>query len=156
SPDSTRVVYRAAQDTPTVFELYSRPIDGSGTSAKINDPLVTGGDVQTAFLISPDRARVVYLANPDTNGVLALHRRPIAGSGSAVKLNGALATNGDVQAGFVISPDSARVAYRADQDADSVFELYSRAIDGSGSPTKLNGTLVSGGDVNSFAISSDS
>src|SRR5262249_27668900 len=48
---------------------------------------------------------------------------------------------------FVVSADGSTVVYLADQDADDVFELFSVAIDGSAGPTKLNGPLVSGGDV---------
>ena len=42
---------------------------------------------------------------------------------------------------FLISPDSSRVVYRADQQTNEVFELYSVPLDG-GSVTRLNGSLV--------------
>src|SRR6185503_5381215 len=61
---------------------------------------------------------------------------------------------GDVNS-FLISADSARVVYIADQSTAGVDELFSRAIDGSGSPVQLNGTLVIGGDVFSALISAD-
>jgi Tol biopolymer transport system component len=48
------------------------------------------------------------------------------------------------------------VVYRADSEADQVFQVYSRALDGSGSPVELNGSLVSGGHVTDFRISPDS
>jgi Tol biopolymer transport system component len=48
------------------------------------------------------------------------------------------------------------VVYRADQDTDGVFELYSVPIDG-GTVTKLNDPLVAGGNVAaSFWIGADS
>ncbi len=44
---------------------------------KLNDPLVTGGDVFDLFptdsLISPDSSRVVYLADQDTDEVFELY-----------------------------------------------------------------------------------
>ena len=62
---------------------------------------------------------------------------------------------GDVGDDHKISPDGATVVYRADQDTDGVFELYSVPITG-GAPTKLNGPLIPGGDVQSgFQISPD-
>jgi len=81
---------------------------------------------------------------------------PVYGNAASYKLNGPLVTNGDVSSDFTISTDSSRVVYRADQETEGVFELYSVPI-GGGSVTKLNDTLVSGGDVDQgFAISADS
>jgi hypothetical protein len=71
-----------------------------------------------------------------------------------IKLNGPLAV-GCYISNFQISPDSNRVVYRADQDTDEVYELYSVPLAG-GSPVKLNGTLVSGGRVWNFQISPNS
>ena len=56
---------------------------------------------------------------------------------------------------FAISPDSARVVYLADQDTDTLNELWSVPLSG-GTVTKLNRTLVAGGDVQAFLISPDS
>ena len=42
SPDSSRVVYRADQQTDGVYELYSVPING-GTVTELNSPLLMGG-----------------------------------------------------------------------------------------------------------------
>jgi hypothetical protein len=157
SADSSRVVYRADQDTDGVVELYSRPLDGSGSPVKLNGSLVGGGSVQSAFQISADSSRVVYLADQDADNVYELYSRPLDGSGSPVKLNGSLlVANGDVHSGFQISADSSRVVYRADSEADQVFQVYSRPLDGSGSPVELNGSLVSGGHVTDFRISADS
>ncbi|MFP6873021.1 MAG: hypothetical protein VCA55_05865 [Verrucomicrobiales bacterium] len=62
---------------------------------------------------------------------------------------------GDVQSGFQISADGGTVVYRANQDSDGVYELYSVAI-GGGASTKLNGALVPGGVVQSgFQVSAD-
>jgi Tol biopolymer transport system component len=155
SPDSSRVVYLADQDTDNVDELYSVPLTG-GSPVKLNGPLVSGGAVMGGFQVSPDSSRVVYLADQDTDWVCELYSVPLAG-GSPVKLNSPLVSGGDVF-GCQVSPDSSRVVYRADQDTDEVDELYSVPLAG-GSPVKLNGPLVSGGDVGalgtSFQISSN-
>ena len=156
SPDASRVVYRADQDTDEVFELYSAPLDGSAASVKLNGTMVAGGDVTMAyglgdFQVSPDGARVVYRADQDADDVFELFSVPIDASASPVKLSGALVAGGDVAAvdssSFGISPDGSRVVYRADQDVDERFELYGVPIDASASPVKLSGTLVAGGDV---------
>ena len=71
SPNSSRVVYSADQDTDGVGELYSVPI-GGGTVTELNSPLVAGGSVYR-FSISPDSSRVVYSADQDTDGMFELY-----------------------------------------------------------------------------------
>ncbi len=142
SPDSSRVVYRADQDTVGVFELYSVPIGGPASAGiKLNKALVPGGDVK-GFRISPDSNRVVYGADQDTVGATEIYSVPIGGPPAAgIKLNKALVLGGSVQDGL-ISPDSSRVVYLADQDTDGVFELYSVPIGGPASDgIKLNKAL---------------
>ncbi|RMH18792.1 MAG: choice-of-anchor D domain-containing protein [Acidobacteria bacterium] len=156
SPDSTRVVYLADQEADEVVELYSVAIDGGGR-VKLNPTPVAEGDVRgadpkavEAFLISPDSTRVVYLADQETDEVFELFSVPIDG-GPAIKLNPTLAGGrGDVRGPeqgmpnpFVVSPDSRWVAYVADQETDSVFELFSVPIDG-GPAIKLNPVLAEG------------
>jgi hypothetical protein len=85
SPDGEVVVYRADQDQDEVFELYSVPRQGGGTS-RISGPLASGGDVQADFEISPDSSRVVYRAQGEAVGRTELYSVPIAG-GPSVKLN---------------------------------------------------------------------
>ena len=72
SPDGSRVVYNADQDTDGDNELYSVPI-GGGTVTKLNSTLVTDGDVLGGFQISPDGSRVVYRADQDTDDVFELY-----------------------------------------------------------------------------------
>lgn len=164
SADGARVVYLSDQDTEAMWELYSVPT-GGGTSVKLNGPLVAEGDVGrpdligSPFAISPDGARVVYIADQDVDEVYELYSVPIGG-GTAVKLNGPLVAGGDVGSddpsfvSFAISADSGRVVYRADQEADGVAELYSVPI-GGGTAVKLNSPLVTGGNVWDYGISPD-
>jgi Tol biopolymer transport system component len=158
SPDSSRVVYVADQQTDEVGELYSVPLVGpAGAGVKLNGAMVTGGEVSDYFQISVDSSRVVYWADQDTDGVLELYSVPLAGpAGAGVKLNGALVAGGDVW-DFQASPDSSRVVYRADQQTNDVFELYSVPLTGPASAgVKLNGALVTFGDVWAIRVSPDS
>jgi len=54
---------------------------------------------------------------------------PWRGGAAPTKLNGTLVSGGDVSVNPRTSPDSSRVVYQADQDADEVFELYSNTLD---------------------------
>jgi Tol biopolymer transport system component len=146
SSDGSRVLYLADQTTDDVFEIFSVPTTG-GAPVKLNGTMGVGGDVSTFGLqFSPNGNHVVYFADQNADNVNELFSVPSAG-GTAVKLNATLVTNGDVVSnGILISPDSSRVVYTADQDADNVFEIFSVPIAG-GTPVKLNGSMVANGDV---------
>jgi hypothetical protein len=133
SPNSSRVIYTADQDTDEVYELYSVPLAGPASAGvKLNSPLVSEGDLglpptySNAFKISPDSARVVYYADQDTDGVSELYSVPIDGSASAIKLNVA---GGSIYPGaFQISPDSAQVVYIISQSGGR--DVYNAPING--------------------------
>ena len=166
SADSARVVYLADQDSDEVFELYSVPIAG-GTVTKLSGGslgMVSGGDV-LEFNISPDSARVVYRADQLTDGTGELFSVSILGPAtSGVRLNRTLVGGGNLQdppagfSSFLVSPNSATVVYKADQDTDEKFEIYSVPIAGpETSGVKLNDTLVpAGGNVINFQVDSTS
>ena len=157
SPDSSRVLYVADQDTDEVLELYSVPAAG-GSPLKLNGSLVLGGNVVSGsakFNVAGNR--VLYVADQNLNEVFELFSVASSG-GTPTKLSGTLVSGGDVSpASSRFSPDGTRAVYRADQQTDNVFELYSVLSTG-GVPVKLNGTLVSAGDVvdDTFRVSPDS
>ena len=161
SPDSSRVVYIAEQEVDEREEIYSVPITG-GTPVKLNKNLLANRDVSEDFVISPDSSRVVYFADQDTDEVKELYSVPLAGpAAEGVKLNDPLVAGGEVDrfAELQISADSRRVIYRADQDTNDVFELYSVPLAGPAAEgVKLNGPLVAGGEVDlyNYQISADS
>jgi hypothetical protein len=157
SPNGQTVVYRADQNTDELWELFAVPTDGSATAVKISGTPAGGGDVFGIWQVSPDETRVVYNGDQDTIGVWEVYSAPIDGSTGPTKLNGTMTSDGDVQSNVEITADSTRVIYRADQDTDEVYELYSAPIDGSGGRIKLNGTLATDGDVDfTYRVSSDS
>jgi len=162
SEDSEWVVYLADQETNDVPEIFGVPIAGPASAGfKLNKPLVSGREV-TAFDISPNSNRVVYLADQETSGVLELYSVPLLGPATAgVKLNIGLGTTGDVQ-GFQVSPDGSRVLYNAKRivifpQFDDKSQIYSVPVDGpSTASVRLNGSLVQGGDVIGFWFAPDS
>ncbi|MGH9867047.1 MAG: hypothetical protein ACREAA_02635 [Candidatus Polarisedimenticolia bacterium] len=90
TPDGTTAVFIADKDTLGRFELYSAPVNGSSAPIKISTGLVFGtGDLGvSAFQITPDGTRVVFLADPNTGGGLdEIFSAPINGSSAAVRLN---------------------------------------------------------------------
>jgi len=150
SPDSSTVIYQASQDNASRVELYSTPI-GSSSSLRLNTALNADGKNVTDFIISDDSSTVVYRADQTTDELFELYSTPIDSS-NPVKLNGTLAGGegvsqyGSSTTGYLITPDSSRVVYRATQDSASTEELYMTPVNTS-DPIKLNGTLTGGGNV---------
>ncbi len=153
SPDGARVVFRAAGETPGKIELHSAPAAGGSAPIRLNGTLPAAGDV-IDFAFSPDGSRVVYRADQQVDERFELYSVPVTG-GTPVLLNGPLVAEGDIPFGaFAVSPDGARVVYRADQAADERFELYSVPLTG-GAAVKLNSALDVGGDILDFAFTPD-
>lgn len=149
SPDSTRVVYVADQDTDEVLELYSVPIIG-GTVTKLNGPIIAGGDISRTsssaywFDISSNSQRVVYSADQEVDNDFELYSVPIGG-GTAIKLNSPLATStisgdviGDVHT-YQISINGTEVIYIAYLEGDDGIELHRVPITG-GTTASFEGT----------------
>jgi hypothetical protein len=110
----------------------------------------------TAFAITGDETRVVFLADRDNDDVFQLYSVPLNGSTAPIRISTDLGASSKDVTSFLISLDSTRVVYLADQDTDEVFELYSVPVAG-GTVAKLSGgTMVSGGDVLEFNISPNS
>ena len=72
---------------PAEFDLFSVPITG-GPSTLLFD--AGPPHVAHALAISPDSARVIYIADGNTNGVLEIYSVPIGG-GAIVQLNSSMA-----------------------------------------------------------------
>lgn len=152
SPDSRKVVYTPAEGD----RLRAVPIDGpAGAGVRLTDPFVAGGFV-TEFEISANSRSVVYRAYQDTDGVTELYRVPLTLSPQpdppTVKLNAPLVEGGQVL-DFRLAANNGPVVYRADQDANDVFELYSVQLGGSGR-VKINRPLPAGWDVAGLATNS--
>jgi Tol biopolymer transport system component len=156
SSDGTRIVYRSDNVAENFFDLYIVDVANPGTSIQLNGALTPGGSVRSGYVYSPDGARVVYRADQQLVDRLELFSVDVASPGVSTKLNSSLVQEGDVASGFAFSPDSSKVAYVADQDVDGVLDLYAVALTDPGTTSKLNDSLVDGGDVCHFTFSPDS
>lgn len=123
TPDGSKVIYRADETTTGVFELFVRNIDGSGVVTQLT-PGVTGAeDVREGlYAISPDSAKVVYIADETTAGVTELYSVDNDG-GNPAKISQPMVAGNEVT-DFKINPLSTKVAYRSDLNVDQQFELF--------------------------------
>ena len=140
-----------ASSTASAYELNVETAVPTAAVVKLNDPLVTGGNINVQR-ISPDNSTVVFTADAEIDGVNELYSVPIGG-GTVTKLNPALSGSRDVNT-FQITPDSSTVVFIADVDTVGEDELYSVPIDG-GTATKLNNPVTSGGRIADFTLSPD-
>lgn len=132
SDDGSHVVYEAFVDG-TGFNLWSVPIDG-GTSIKLTD--LQGYERELLdFGISPDGARVAFVADRDTDDVFELFSVPIEG-GTIAKLNGPMVDGADLSL-FVFSLDGSTVLYQSDEESDRDYGIYRVPADGSAPPIRL-------------------
>lgn len=143
SPDSARTLYSSAPDTPgtEAAKLWVAELDGSSQTPIVTLPLGRGFERIAA---SPDFAHALYVADAAVAGRFELWSVPIAG-GTAVKLNGALVSGGDVLE-VAPSPAGGVAIYIADQQVDARRELYIVPLAG-GAATKLNATLAAGREI---------
>src|SRR5262245_1443708 len=123
-------------------------------ATKLNAPFpsLPEGTVSEAHH-TQDGRWVLYLADQDTPGVVELYRHPVPGWGTGtLKLNAPLASGGNVSAFLDLEWNGQRLAvYRADQTA-GVSELFAVSILEGGTPQRLSGSLVAGGDVGEFQV----
>jgi len=151
TPDSTKVVYIADQNTPNVNELYQVAFINPLNAPKLNVPLAAPKNV-TDFAISSNSASVVYLADQNINGVFEIFPAPISGPGSATSLNSPLSAGQTITA-FAITPDNSSVIYRANNTPAAQFALFLVTFaQPQTSVVTLNGALTPGGNVSSFTI----
>lgn len=141
---------REFQGVITAIETIDRDVTHEISRLSRHNSVI--GDVQRDFVMSPDGATAIYLAE-ETPFVSELFAVPIGG-GRVTKLNGALAPGGEVS-DFLLSADGSTVVYRADQDTDGVVELYGVPIDRSSAPTKLTNPLMSDRSVLTYMLTSD-
>jgi Tol biopolymer transport system component len=153
SADGGRVAYVANAETDflfsNIFELFSVSTAG-GPVVKLNGPLPNAGDVEFGSQrFSADGNRVFYLANQNSSTQREFYSVASTG-GASVKLNGPLIPDGHVHLSYDVSADGARVLYTGETGYTPFFqpivEIYSVGATG-GTPVKLNGPLVNGGNV---------
>lgn len=155
APDSSQVLFTAPQDTPGVLELYRAPLAFDGPAVKVSGGNFALGGAR----FTPDGSRIVWVEDAPPGG-RRIYSRAADGTGVPIPLSAGVAASGSILE-FAISPDSARVVFRADHTVDERYELYSVPVAG-GSVSRLCGIMVAGSDVNHpqgarpWAITADS
>lgn len=143
APDSSFMVYAAAQDSAGSVELYRVDLAAPGVATKLNLPLSTGRHV-TDFQIRPDGTRVGYVANQDSAVAYELFELDLQSAAAPVKLSGPMLADGLYN--FEYTAQGSQVVYLANQDSN-LAELYRVEAGTPGVSTRINAPLVAGGEV---------
>lgn len=155
--DSRRVLFLANPRLSQQFELFSTELVG-GLPLELDPELGGTGSVR-GFVSSPDGAWAVFAARPPSTSVSwQLYAVPCNGSAPPHRVNGQLAAGGSVRSEdgtFLVSPDSGRIVYLANENADSLVELRSVPVDGS-SPASVCGDPLASVRTTKLHISPDS
>lgn len=157
APDSSRIAYTARQFTTRTDEIFTSYPDGS-SNVRVSHSLPSERDFLSGDMHwAPNSTRIayrayyyysytsggtnyfyhaqnLYSARPDGTGATQVSAVPVAYNEYRNLSRVAWA------------PDSSRIAYQAEQDADDTYELYTSGPDGSGN-VRVSGSLVTGGNV---------
>ena len=139
SVDGWQVFFRAGPPAQPV--LHRVPLLGGQVPELVSVP---GSASVLSFELSPDKTRVVYLADERGDGVHELFAAHTFG-GPVVELD-PLPDFADVTL-YRLTADSRHVVYLCDRELDGMDELLRVPLDGSAPPEALNDPLPAGGDV---------
>ena len=144
APNGSKIAYRADQANDEVYELWTATPTG-GSNTRISDIYGTSErDVLDSFAWAPDSSRIAYIADEISNDVFELFTVQPDGSGRLKVSANITVTGADVFGVPSWAPDSSRIAYVADLNADEVYELYTSQPTVATSSIKVNGTLRGG------------
>lgn len=156
-PNGDGVVYRSDEALDTQDQLYLARLTSAGAPTLLNMTLGVSSDVDN-FALSEDGRRVLFMADPVTAADDNLFAVELVGAGAPtapVQVNGTLPSLADVFSGYRVRADGVIVIYRADEAVNDDNELWAVNISETGVPrpsVRVNGTLVSAGDVTSLAL----
>lgn len=130
SPDSSKLYYLADQDTDEVQELYVVNADGT-ENVKVSGAMVAGGAVSFVSPVwSPDSAKLVYIADQETDGTEEVYVVDADGNNNT-KVSAAMIAGGFIN-DILWNADSTRIYYTTSQIVgDDNVRLYQVDADGS-------------------------
>jgi dipeptidyl aminopeptidase/acylaminoacyl peptidase len=148
--DGTRVVYRDDRVQAFRFELFSRPLDGSAPSVRLNGPLHPQGSVgvsnYTGSFAVGAQDRVVYWADEVADDVSELYLVPADGSASRIRISAPGESVGFVR----LDPAGTRAFYQDGSYEGPFGPLRVVPLDLSAPPL-----VLSSADVRRFWLSPD-
>ncbi|NND90576.1 MAG: hypothetical protein HKN42_06900 [Granulosicoccus sp.] len=157
SPDSREVLYTADQDVSNQTELFLVELAQPGVTVQVNPELIAEGDVSSRDIaFSPDGSQLLYAADQRTVGLFEIFLVEKSVPGVSAVVNGSFAEFVTLATGFGFSPDGNWIGYMADQDIDTIRELYAVDVSSLGNSVKLNPPYTGEEDLCTFEFRPDS
>lgn len=129
SPDGSQIAYLDDVDANVLFELHVGAADGSSSNSIVALPNL--GQVDNMEW-SPNGIDIAYHANEQADDIFEIFAIQSDGSNKR-RLSGNMTTGGDANRDdFEWSPNGSQIAYKADQETNTVVELFTSNADGSG------------------------
>lgn len=153
TPSNQRVVYYRYDSSLTQYLLYAGYSHG-GDAILLSPMSNANGDVRGQYRLSPNQEWVAYFADADVDGALELYASKVDGSVLSRKLSGPLPGHSRTPDNIVWSPDSAQVAYVADQNYQNTWELFVSSLNGDVG-VRVSGDLPAGREGNTDVIRRD-
>lgn len=149
------VVYRGELTIGGEVRVYVRDILAAGPQSVMSQHLIGGSDASSVRL-TPDGTTALW-NGPLWEAEIDLFSRPVDLSSGVVRLNlRDVTTTGDVSPGYIVTPDSSRVLYRADLFAANETELFSSPVDGSQPMVRLSPPAGGPQEIFGLSASADS
>lgn len=158
TPDSQSVVFVADTQTTGILEVFIADATGEGAPAPItlNAPFVTNGDISQAtanfstdeVVIDPNNRGVYFMADGATDAIETVYYSAFETPGTMIDLAPNIDGAEDVNS-FFVSVDGTVLVWHGDPTASAIDEIYAVNIAGAtpGAPARVNGNLVTNGDV---------
>jgi len=152
SADGSELAYLDHPGINTSFPADLTTSPGDGATFRVLALVSNNNRLVKHYHWSPDGSQIAYTSDEDKLNVFELYVVSASG-GARTKINGALASSGDVF-DFQWSPDGSQIAYIANQQTNTVLELFVSNRNGTGN-TKVSSGL-SNAKVIEFDWSTDS
>lgn len=137
----SRAVFQGPGSCPGCVDLFVQ--GGGGAIANLSE--LPSGAVVRDLALAPDGMSAAFVCDLEVVGRPEVYVADLA-TGARVKVSGAAAAGGAI-AGLVWSPDGDRVVFAAAAAPGAAVEIWSTPRDGSAAPTRLSGTMTSGGSA---------
>ena len=149
APDSTRLTYVSDQIVKDRFDIFVTTADSQFPLFLILSNFAVLAEVTTSDW-SPDSSRIAYIADQSFIGfsISELFSARRDASGLPRTVSNLVDQQSEVES-YAWSPDSALIAYRADQDVVGEFELYTAPPSGAVN-NNISDITATGGEVRQY------
>ena len=137
NPTGTDVLFRDDRELDNEFNLYHVDMAMPEVATRVNDDLTLNGDINADFQLSDDGDWALYRVDQRFDNVQELYLKDLTSSAPAVRISPTLPGGGNVESGYVFTPDGLGVVFRMDYEFNNKWELFYVALADPGTLVEL-------------------